>query len=227
MRFGAVFREEQAVQLTGLSRQTLGRWRRLGIFAPAFDLRGQGGPLDWIYNTADVLMLRTLAVLRHDHGLTLEALRPVAAWFTRIDDEDEERDEAWERRLWVMDGRVLFEASDADEDPAGRAAVIDLGALSAEIGRAWDVMRQRDPETIGKVSRNRYINRNAWTVAGTRVMTRSIREFADAGYGVPEIIEQYPVLTPADVAAALEHERGLLVIQAPYVSRQQFARSVG
>jgi len=46
MRFGAVFTEEQTEKLTGLSRQTLGRWQRLGIFEPAFDLRGQGGSLD-------------------------------------------------------------------------------------------------------------------------------------------------------------------------------------
>ncbi len=206
--FRPVYTEQQTERLTGLSRQTLGRWRRLGIFEPAFDLRGSGGPLSWIYNHADVLMLRTLATLRREHGLPLDALRPVAAWFMAIDEQDEERDEDWRRRLWVVGGRVLFEAPAAET--AGQAAVIDIGAISADIDREYAGMRQRDPATHGKVTRNRYVNRNRWIVAGTRVMTRSIRELAEAGYDEAGIIRAFPSLVPADIPAALEHERDLL-----------------
>jgi len=155
-------------------------------------------------------MLRTLALLRREHGLTLEALRPVAAWFTRIDDEDEERDEAWERRLWVLDGRVLFEEPAGGSAQVSRATLIDLGELSEELGRQWDVMRRRDPATYGKVTRNRYVMHNAWVVAGTRIPTELIRHFAEDGYDEAAILREYPDLTPADVNAALEHERTLL-----------------
>jgi len=43
-------------------------------------------------------------------------------------------------------------------------------------------------------------------VAGTRIPTRAIRNFKEAGYTVDQIIAEYPDLTPRDVEAALKHE---------------------
>jgi len=42
-------------------------------------------------------------------------------------------------------------------------------------------------------------------IAGTRVSVTAIREFAEDGYSVARIIKEYPVLTEADVAAALTY----------------------
>jgi len=99
LRIRPAFSEKWAEQLTGLSRQTLGRWRRAGIFEPAFDRRGAGGGLSWVYDYADVVMLRTLATLRREHGLGLDALQPVGAWFMAIDRAEEDQEETWDRRL--------------------------------------------------------------------------------------------------------------------------------
>jgi len=206
--FRPAFSEKRVEELTGLSRQTLGRWRRLGIFEPAFDWRGAGGGLSWVYNYADVVMLRTLATLRRKHGLAIDALRPVAAWFTVIDEADEDQTETWQRWLWVVDGHVSF--NEPDDDTAGQMAVIDIGAISADIDRDYAVMRRRDPATYGTVTRHRHINRNKWTVAGTGVMTKSIRELAEDGYDEARILRAFPALVPADITAALEHERALL-----------------
>lgn len=101
-------------------------------------------------------------------------------------------------------------AFDEPTDVAGRSAVVDVGDTAADIDREYAVMRRRDPATHGKVTRSRNVNGNRWTVAGTGVMTRTIRHFVEDGYGVQEIIEQYPSLVPADITAAVEHERGLL-----------------
>jgi uncharacterized protein (DUF433 family) len=43
-------------------------------------------------------------------------------------------------------------------------------------------------------------------IAGTRIPVRAVKGFAEAGYDTAGIIEQYPSLTPEDVAAALNSQ---------------------
>ena len=43
-------------------------------------------------------------------------------------------------------------------------------------------------------------------VEGTRVPTAAIRQFSEAGYTAKQIIREYPVLTPANIKAALSQE---------------------
>lgn len=60
------------------------------------------------------------------------------------------------------------------------------------------------------MTRHRHINRTTWTVAGTGVMTTSIREPAEDGYDEAPILNAVPALVPADITAALEHERAMI-----------------
>ena len=43
-------------------------------------------------------------------------------------------------------------------------------------------------------------------IAGTAIQVASIKAYADAGYTVQQIIEEYPTLTERDVEAALAHD---------------------
>jgi len=71
-------------------------------------------------------------------------------------------------------------------------------------------MRRRDPATYGTVTRNRHINRTTWTIAGTGVMTTSIRKLEEDGYDEVRILTAFPALVPADITAALEHQRAMI-----------------
>ena len=44
---------------------------------------------------------------------------------------------------------------------------------------------------------------NQTVISGTRIPIRAVKAFAAAGYSTEQIIEQYPELTPNDVAMAL------------------------
>ena len=103
---------------------------------------------------------------------------------------------------------MLFD--ETDDDTVGQVAAIDIGGIAADIDREHVVMRRRDPATYGKVTGHRHINRTTWTVAGTGVMTTSIRELAEDGYDEARILEAFPALVPADITAALEHERAMI-----------------
>ena len=58
-----------------------------------------------------------------------------------------------------------------------------------------------------RVTRSNQVMSGAWVVAHTRIPTAAIRRFYDAGYSTSAILKEYPGLTPADIRAALEHER--------------------
>jgi uncharacterized protein (DUF433 family) len=65
--------------------------------------------------------------------------------------------------------------------------------------------RKRREDTIGRVTQQRSIVRNAPVVAGTRIAVGSIVGLHEDGYSTEAIIAEYPDLTPADVEAALRY----------------------
>jgi hypothetical protein len=71
---------------------------------------------------------------------------------------------------------------------------------------ASEKLRERRHDEIGKLARNRYVVRNAWVVAGTRIPTAAIWNFHEAGYSPGDIIAEYPRLTLEDISAAIEFE---------------------
>jgi DNA-binding transcriptional MerR regulator len=198
---------EQVSRLTGLSKAILFRWDREGFFTPSFAAENRRLPYSRVYSFEDVLALRTLAILRSHHKVPMRELRRVAETF------QDETDRPWtSRRLYVFRKKVAF-----DEPQSGRRRnvtdgqfiedCIELQSVADDIRAKAESMKGRNPDTIGKVVRHRFVMANSWVVAGTRIPTSAVRSFADEGYTTDQIIREYPDLRPADVKAALEHEK--------------------
>src|SRR5438093_137191 len=66
-------------------------------------------------------------------------------------------------------------------------------------------LRQREATTVGQIAQHRGLAGNTPVIAGTRIPVKTIKAFRDAGYSVAQIRDQYPVLTDADIRAALKH----------------------
>jgi uncharacterized protein (DUF433 family) len=64
----------------------------------------------------------------------------------------------------------------------------------------------RTNEQIGKIDIRDHVCGGDPCISGTRIMVRSIKSFATAGYPVHAILRQYPVLVAEDVDAALQYE---------------------
>ena len=147
--------------------------------------------------------LKTLAVLREKHKVSLGHLRAVAA------ELEKHVTRPWsEVTLYVLKRHVQFHEPDTGivrgvKD--GQYSLIPLESLAEEMRQAADRLRARSEETVGQIERHRNVAHNAWVIAGTRIPVKAIRQFADAGYSVPEIIKEYPSLTAEDVKAALMH----------------------
>lgn len=201
----AAFSEEHVHRVTGLTVGRLRYWARTGFFQPSFVEDDQRLPYSRFYSFKDVVALRTLEMLRVQNGVPLQHLRKVAEKLSHL------KDDLWTKtKLYVANRRVVF------SDPVmGKPLEVASGQfvmeyslleLIEDTSKSIEAIGRRSPDQVGKVVKVRGINRNAWTIAGTRIPAASVRRLHDDGYSVDQIIAEYPDLTEDDVRAALSHE---------------------
>jgi uncharacterized protein (DUF433 family) len=204
----SAFSEDHVERLTGLSAGQLRYWDRTGFFAPTYADEDRRTPYSRIYSFRDVVALRTLGLLRNDYKVSLQHLRDVAQSLNHL------RETLWTKTtLYVVKKRVhvVTKKGERPIDPVtGQYALdaIELRAVMADVTHESATLRARPSADIGRITRHKFIARNAAVVAGTRIPARAIKNFHESGYTVDAIIAEYPDLTRADVAAALAHREG-------------------
>ena len=199
------FTGEHIERLTGLSPRVLRYWEETGVYQASY-IDEHSRPYRRLYTFRDAVGLRTLALLRREHRVNLDELRRVGAFLSRY------KDAPWASLRFRVAGRhVVFDDPEARVPVAGRPLrqtmiPIDLDEIARETEAAAVRLRERLPTDYGQVTRHRYINHNAWVIAGTRIPTSAIWNFHEAGVSTEAIIREYPDLLPADVQAAIDHE---------------------
>jgi DNA-binding transcriptional MerR regulator len=188
-----------------LTKAQLVYWDRTAFFAPKHADENRRLAYARLYSFKDIVALRTLSVLRNEHGIPLQHLRKVAQKLSHL------ADDLWTKTtLYVVNRKVVFH-----EPGSGRLREVvsdqyvfglPLKTVISDTKKAVENIRRRDPKKIGRVERSRFVSHNAWVVGGTRIPTAAIRRFKEAGYTVDQIIAEYPDLTQRDVRAALLHE---------------------
>ena len=201
----AAFTAEHVSRLTGLSPRQVKYWDKTQFFSPTF-IDSPRRTFGRIYSFRDVVGLRTIAVLRRKYSIPLQELRRVGQWL------HERHDAPWSSLKFAVQGRriLFYEPGSGDAvEPRGagqKVFPIALEPIAAEMRGASDKLRERRVDEIGRLARNRYVVRNAWVVAGTRIPTAAIWNFHTAGYNAKAIIAEYPRLTREDIARAVEFE---------------------
>lgn len=200
----SAFTQDHVERLTGLSKTQLSYWDRTGFFAPTFAADNRRTAYSRIYSFRDIVCLQVLKTLRNDMGVSLPHLREVKDKLAHLGQD------MWSKTtLYVVKKRVVFsdpETQKPIEIVSGQFVLeIPLKIVRDQIEVAVENLWQRRPEDLGQISKSRRVSHNSPVVAGTRVSVKSIKEFAEAGYSVEEIISEYPSLTAADVRAALGH----------------------
>jgi uncharacterized protein (DUF433 family) len=203
----AAFSEEHVVRLTGLTHGQLRSWDRAGFFKPRYAYEDRHVPYSRVYSFQDVVGLRTIAVLMKEYKISLQRLRKVAEELIRRGYEH------WaDVKLYVVKKQVHFRCPKSEEIEGvwdGQLAMVPVVDVISDVEARVQELKKRDDSQLGQVERNKYVVRNSPVVAGTRIPTAAIRRFKEAGYSVPQILQQYPTLTTEDVQAALVHEEGL------------------
>jgi uncharacterized protein (DUF433 family) len=74
---------------------------------------------------------------------------------------------------------------------------LPLDRVTADMQSKADALRHRIKDQIGHLERHRNVVHNAWVVAGTRIPTKTVWRYYQAGYDADSIIRDYPLLTPS------------------------------
>ena len=199
------FSAEQASQRTGLSRQQLAAWDRAGVLHPHWRRDDDGYP--HAYSFRDLVVLRTLAILRQEYRVPPTELRRVAEWLSA------HQTSPWaDLRLTIHGRQVQLENGDAasalSEVPRnGHEARLDLDVIARDTEAIVEAGQRRQPEEIGQIVRRRGVMGNVPILAGTRIPTSAVWNFHEDGYTADQIIYEYPRLTPQDIEAAIAFER--------------------
>ncbi|MGH9547949.1 MAG: MerR family transcriptional regulator, partial [Terriglobales bacterium] len=184
----AAFSEEHVERLTGITISQLRYWDRTKFFVPSYADENRRAAYSRIYSFKDVAALKTISILRNSYDVPLQHLRKVGKTLAHLSDD------LWiTQKLYVWKRRVHF------DDPTTRLKrevvsgqfvmpTVDLHPIITDVKEAVTALRAREATKIGQVERSRFVNHNAWVVAGTRIATSAIRRFKEAGYSDADII---------------------------------------
>ncbi len=201
------FSANHVVRLTGLSHRQLSYWDRTESFKPYYAEENRRSPYSRVYSFRDVVGLRTIAVLRKLYKIPLQKLRRTAR------DLSQYKGAPWsDLTLYVFGKEVYFREPDTEKIrgvASGQYISLRLQSIIQDVAGEAEKLKHRTSDQIGIIERNRYVVHRAWVVAGTRIPTKAISNFKQAGYSVDQILREYPILTKPDIEKALEHEEKL------------------
>lgn len=199
------FTTEQVHRLTGLSLRQLRYWDNSKFFSPSYGSERRRA-YGRIYSFQDLVFLRTISLLRKKYHVQLPELRKVGDWLA------DHPHETWSTLTFFVAGRHVFfedrvlQVWLAGSRPSQIAIPIEMQRVIRDAETDANVLRARTPAEIGQIARHRLVSHNAPVLAGTRVRTRAVWRFHQAGYSHAQIIEQYSRLEPSDVDAAIQFE---------------------
>lgn len=200
------FTEEQVARLTGLSQRQLRYWDRTGFFRPTFGEENRRVAYSRIYSFKDVCALRVIAALRKQHRVPLTHLRKMAEELSHL------ADAKWTNgELFVLHRRVVFvePGTQRHREIVSKQYVapgIPLGEVVAGVRDDIADLNRRSSDERGRIDRIRNVQGSVPVVAGTRIPVRTIRHFHEDGYGIDDILAEYPSLSKADVEAAIRYK---------------------
>lgn len=199
------FTAEHVCRLTGLSSSQLRYWDKTKFFSPTL-VDSPSRIFHRIYAFRDLVGLRAIAVLRKRYRIPLQELRKVGEWLHK------HYATPWASLRFALAGRdVVFLDPKTGKPIEARGegqvvAAFGLEPIADEMREAAERLKDRQANQIGSIVRNRYVVRNSWVVAGTRIPVSAIWNFHEAGFSSRQIIREYPRLTSRDVSAAIKFE---------------------
>jgi uncharacterized protein (DUF433 family) len=200
----SAFSEEDVERLTGITIHQLRYWDRTRFFRPSLADDNRRLAYSRVYSFRDVVCLKVLNTIRNEIKVPLPRLREAKDKLAHLGED------VWAKvTLYILNRQVVVYNPQTDrkeEVVSGQGILqIPIPIVAGDVEKAVTTLRARDAATIGKIARHRGTAANKPVIAGTRIPVRSIQAFAKAGYSIEKIREQYPILTAADIKAALDH----------------------
>lgn len=198
------FSADNVIRLTGLTKGQLQYWDKLGFFPPQYAAENRRSPYGRVYSFRDVVGLRTLSLLRNKHNISFQKVRKFAEKLANYDTS------LWSKSQIFVFGRELYVGSSSGRIAANREGqyvpIVFLSNVIGEVSRGMEELKRREPRQFGKVTKSRFVARNAATIDGTRIPVATIKRYSAAGFSIKQILAEYPTLTEHDVRAAIAYE---------------------
>ena len=192
-----LFSVEKAARLAGVPRDTLREWMRRELVRP------RHGDVE-LFCFRDVVALKTLAILHEDHEVPLGGKRGLLAFSRWLHSRF---NEPWSSLRFSVAGREVMFQQDGDlvsSFPPGqlamRGAPFGVERVEASVKASVQKMERRTGQAAAVNPRTRII-------VGTRVMSSSVFAMHQAGMTPKRIVQEFPSLREADVAAAIAFEQ--------------------
>lgn len=199
---------EQVSNLTQLSADQLREWDNDGFFPPSFAYKNRRSPYSRIYSFDDVVGLRTLSILRKEYSVSRQHLKKAAECLLKHSGKP------WSSlAIYVLKREVHFYnplTNQVEGAVTGQIAMpIKLSSVAEDMRQKAEALRKRPESSFGRIESHKYTMHGDPVIAGTRVTVSAIKSFHEAGFGVKEIIQQYPTLSEEDVQAAISYSENL------------------
>jgi uncharacterized protein (DUF433 family) len=195
----SAFSERHAERLTGVSVRQLRYWHKTKFFVPTAPEAAFGA----FYSFRDIVALRTLRRLRHEHHVSLQHLRQVAVKLSELGQD------IWRQTTLYLLGRRVVVKKPGEEPvevlTGQKILSIPLRKVAADTQRDAKELLRRPDNVVGRIGHSTGVADREALIRGTRITVSTIKAYADAGYSPDDIIREYPDLTRDDVAAALAH----------------------
>lgn len=193
------FSIDHASRVTELSKLRLERWDRLGLFSPeSIDPSDKGNPYSRVYTFNDLVGLRTLAILVGKYRVPLPEIRGAYRRLSQLVKNP------WaDTPLSVCKRQIVFDLQGQPRNVTDGQAVlkhIPLPEIADEVAKRTEALRIRRKDQIGMTERRKFFAHNATVLAGTRIPVRAVESFIDEGYSDKAIVDEYPSLSPRDIA---------------------------
>ena len=201
------FTADHICKITGLSQRQLSAWDKRGFFSPNYAFDDRTKAYSRIYSYKDAVGLRTIAVLRLKHKISLARLENVAKELARRGFDH------WaDTKLYVIKKEVNFQHKDTEKVEGletGQYSMLPVIDVIKDVDKKILELKTRSKDLQGTVEKNKHVARNSSVIGGTRIPTATVMRYAEAGYSIQQILEEYPSLTKSDIESAIKFEKGL------------------
>jgi uncharacterized protein (DUF433 family) len=190
---------ETAARLAGVSVRRVRYWDQTGLVSPRIKQPATARTTVRLYEFDDLVELVVVATLLRER-ISLRHVRKLVAHLRRVGYQAPLR----ELRYAVVGDEVFVMHADGtwegDRQPGQIVLqhVLPLEAIRMHVRKA----AERPAELAGRIVQRRRVAGSKPVFAGTRVPVDVVVDYLAAGSTVDQIIEAFPLLTPADVAAA-------------------------
>ena len=194
-------------RVTKLTRRQIEYWDQIGLVSPSVATRGDRTE-PALYSFADLVKLRVAAEMRKRHVLPGEMKR-------MLDELEREGIEDGLLTLTIVGdaetGRAFWIDPRTDTAMSWRASgqqahTFELPLVNLRTGLETSIAALAERHH-GEVEQVRAIQGHRPVIAGTRIPTRRIAQYAEAGWDASRIIGAHPHLTREDIDAALDYEQ--------------------